>query len=78
MDMHGEYWITNILPTSGNSMAIGVHSENGRQFATWEVKDGEYLWAHYFKNQQVQGTKTYPLCNHTFQKHFCKDTLLYS
>ena len=65
MDMHGKYRIINILPTSGSSIAMGVHSENGRQFATWEVRNGEYLWAHYFKNQQ-EAVKD--LCNRTLRE----------
>ena len=64
MDMHGKYMITNILPTSGSSMAMGIHSEK-RQFATWEVKDGEYLWTHYFKNQQ-EAVKD--LCSRTLRE----------
>ena len=65
MDMHGKYRITNILPTSGSSIAMGVHSEKDRQFATWEVRNGEYLWAHYFKNQQ-EAVKD--LCSRTLRE----------
>ena len=65
MDMHGKYRIINILPTSGSSIAMGVDSEKGRQFATWEVRNGEYLWAHYFKNQQ-EAVKD--LCSRTLRE----------
>ena len=65
MDMHGKYRITNILPTSGSSIAMGVHSEKDRQFATWEVRNGEYLWAHYFNNQQ-EAVKD--LCSRTLRE----------
>lgn len=51
MEMHDKYIITDIFPVGRIQTAMGVHSEK-RQFATWEVKDGEYLWAHYFTDQQ--------------------------
>ena len=65
LEMHDKYIITNILPVNGKQMVFGVHSEIGSRFATWEVCNDEFLWAHYFTNQQ-EAVKD--LCERTLQE----------
>lgn len=65
LEMHDKYIITNILPVNGKMMVFGVHSEIGSRFATWEVRNDEFLWAHYFTKQQ-EAVKD--LCERTLQE----------
>lgn len=65
MRMHDKYIITNTLPVNGKQMVLGVHSEEGRKLATWEVCNDEFLWAHYFTNQQ---DAVKDLCERTLQE----------
>lgn len=45
------YVIVHAIPINGKEMLLGVHMEKGQQLATWEYREEEYLWAHYFSDQ---------------------------
>ncbi len=65
LNMHDKYIIMDVLPVNGKQMVLGVHSEVGKKFATWEVCNDEFLWAHYFSSQQ---DAIKDLCERTLQE----------
>ena len=65
MEMFYEkYIIAHSLPVNGKQMQLGVHLEDG-SLATWEVCNGEHLWAHYFTDTE---DATKDLCDRTLRE----------
>lgn len=42
------YIIVNEFTVGETTIVLGVHGELPNRFVTWESKDNDYFWGHYF------------------------------
>lgn len=62
---HDGYVIVNEIPVYGKVMMLGVHQKEGRQFVTWEHREQQYMWAHYFTDH-IKATED--MCRRALQE----------